>query len=1561
MKKVLLLLVTMLVCIAAEAQWTKPVPKGQPMSEGTEMYLFNVDASGFLCGANDWGTRASVEPLHGHKIWLKRFEYEDLAWDGESYFIWNNIEAGGMQGQNGVMFMNDAWNFWVDRTAESDDARNYGAFVFVAQGDNVYKFAPKTVREEFPENYVGMMPRKDDNRLYLNIDQIDARYAPDVWYTRWIFVSPADYEAYKSDVERYELAVRLGAAIEKAKKEAPSVNLDEVESVYNNTGSTQEQLRTAFDQLASLVGSPTSMVDYAGVLLKNPSYDNNNNDGWSGTAPGFQSFGNAERWNTSVNHYQDIVGLPNGVYQVQVTGYYRSGTNEGDAQNYEKLQSAIGEQDFQLLKLYANSSVRTTERALPLQNSGASDDVLEGSTSTVQTTFGHVPNNMETAAVYVAAGQYKPTSVVAVVNDGKLTMGLKKDAVIGDDWSIWDDWKLLFVGNSDVAYQWMRDEILTCNADLMRLIEDNPTILYQYSIYENFKASKAALEAATDAPTVVDAAKAYEENYQAMIASINAYSAFLSQYNEVKNWLDGQMGESEQIDVLADYLSGDTPEGYNGNGSADYILNNGTLNIEQLKAEQAYMERLWNDAMANSMADGDDCTAMLKNPNFSEAGGCTTAVGPTFPTEGHYLLNGQNMIFDVYQELTGLQNGLYELDYNGYYRPGDLGSFSQEEVDKSKCYAYINDYSTKVPSIIDDLAHEALNIDDYNYRDEGYCPVNTAGTDVYFQKGMYAARAYGLVTEGTMKVGFRNELRVADGSTAYIGPVRLIFRAKNAEALKEVIENTASVAIDLLNGGYVYGQPEQNALDQAQEHATTCSDEELYDALISLSKCIDDANEGIDAYRKLLDAMFNLEQAIANNEKASQAVIDEATTLFNEAENAYNTQSFSTEEAEDMVTQLNAMVVNIMFPGDEASEENPVDYTSAIVNNNFDPARGDKSAGTIEGWTTTAMNGYKEYTVSYNRAPFELSQKLTGLPKGKYKVTVHTYYRAGYWDEEETRVKNGEETHLTTLYAKTSADEFTIPVMNLYEDASDQPMEGVNCYTLGNGKYAPDGTSATAAYFKAGYYLNELTFIVPEDGEVTIGLSKTEVFANDYEVVGEWKLWYMGEDKPSEEHPANYSSLIVNNTFDPARGDKSAGTIEGWTTTAMNGYKEYTVSYNRAPFELYQKLTGLPKGKYKVTVHTYYRAGYWDEEETRVKNGEETHLTTLYAKTSADEFTIPVMNLYEDASDQPMEGVNCYTLGNGKYAPDGTSATAAYFKAGYYLNELTFIVPEDGEVTIGLSKTEVFANDYEVVGEWNLWYMGEVKSELEETDMSSLIVNNTFDPARGDKSAGTIEGWTTTAMNGYKEYSVSYNRAGFELYQDLAGLKEGTYKVTVHTYYRAGYWDEEETRVKNGEETHLTTLYAQTTDQKYAKPVMNLYEDASDQPMEGVNCYTLGNGKYAPDGTSATVAYFKAGYYLNELPFYVGSDGKVRIGLSKTEVFANDYEVVGEWNLYYYGSGNNLDLLTGIEGVDIEEAAQPVAMPVGIYSLNGTRLSAPQRGINIIRMADGSVRKIMVK
>ena len=84
------------------------------------------------------------------------------------------------------------------------------------------------------------------------------------------------------------------------------------------------------------------------------------------------------------------------------------------------------------------------------------------------------------------------------------------------------------------------------------------------------------------------------------------------------------------------------------------------------------------------------------------------------------------------------------------------------------------------------------------------------------------------------------------------------------------------------------------------------------------------------------------------------------------------------------------------------------------------------------------------------------------------------------------------------------------------------------------------------------------------------------------------------------------------------------------------------------------------------------------------------------------------------------------------------------------------------------------------------------------------------------------------------------------------------------------------------------------------------------------------------------------------------------IGLSKKEVLANDYEVVGEWKLYYYGAGDRVAEIGGDTAIKaIESNAGSNA--AGIYTISGARLAAPQRGINIIRTADGKTIKVMMK
>ena len=59
-----------------------------------------------------------------------------------------------------------------------------------------------------------------------------------------------------------------------------------------------------------------------------------------------------------------------------------------------------------------------------------------------------------------------------------------------------------------------------------------------------------------------------------------------------------------------------------------------------------------------------------------------------------------------------------------------------------------------------------------------------------------------------------------------------------------------------------------------------------------------------------------------------------------------------------------------------------------------------------------------------------------------------------------------------------------------------------------------------------------------------------------------------------------------------------------------------------------------------------------------------------------------------------------------------------------------------------------------------------------------------------------------------------------------------------------------------------------------------------------------------------------------------------------------------------------VDLETGRSDIttDIDGAAGPEGLEVvARYSLDGRRLAAPQKGVNILKMSDGTTRKVVVK
>lgn len=126
---------------------------------------------------------------------------------------------------------------------------------------------------------------------------------------------------------------------------------------------------------------------------------------------------------------------------------------------------------------------------------------------------------------------------------------------------------------------------------------------------------------------------------------------------------------------------------------------------------------------------------------------------------------------------------------------------------------------------------------------------------------------------------------------------------------------------------------------------------------------------------------------------------------------------------------------------------------------------------------------------------------------------------------------------------------------------------------------------------------------------------------------------------------------------------------------------------------------------------------------------------------------------------------------------------------------------------------------------------------------------------------------------------------------------------------------------------------------------------------EGISTNTI-NGITVPDGTGASVKCFKAGLFLNKLAFHVDDTGDATIGLRLDETIGtNDYAVVGEWNLFYCGNDDKVITVTGMDEVEAGTAASPVAY----FTASGMRIAAPQAGLNIIKMSDGSVVKVMIR
>jgi hypothetical protein len=243
--------------------------------------------------------------------------------------------------------------------------------------------------------------------------------------------------------------------------------------------------------------------------------------------------------------------------------------------------------------------------------------------------------------------------------------------------------------------------------------------------------------------------------------------------------------------------------------------------------------------------------------------------------------------------------------------------------------------------------------------------------------------------------------------------------------------------------------------------------------------------------------------------------------------------------------------------------------------------------------------------------------------------------------------------------------------------------------------------------------------------------------------------------------------------------------------------------------------------------------------------------------------------------------------------------------------------------------------------------------------------------------ANSIDGWNVSEASGYNfgnndtqkgALALEYYEKTYDLYQDLAGLPAGTYKVGVNAFYRYTNANTDYARFAAGE-NGLATMYA-TGINTIENPVRLITSDGSAEALgEGSeNTFTDNDAVVwnIPNDMVSAKAYFNEGHYLNELIVKVGEDTKLRIGIKQTESVSGGWMIMDNWTLVYYGANSTKEegpiaIGTGIEAVE----ALTTAKAVEVFSINGQRMNGFMPGLNIVRTynADGSVkvRKVYVK
>lgn len=794
---------------------------------------------------------------------------------------------------------------------------------------------------------------------------------------------------------------------------------------------------------------------------------------------------------------------------------------------------------------------KVTCYAMATQQTKGDDFKVEG-----VSVFADTKATKNSQAVATKAGVPQKYEFLLDIKEGEdLTIGFKLDHCTAN-WVFVDNFQIVYCGPSFKAMN--LNDVQTAAEDLdAKLAGVNACPTYTDKATELIESARAMTEDGTSDEEI----NTMKKDLSDIAAKIEKSSAL---YAELET-LNATIGE-----FLAEDPAGDEFDAFmelyedcgNGDG-AEALMSTWSLDNEELTQYMADLKVKLENAQNASIKPGDDITRKIVNPSFDNGKeGWTVKEGnPTF-NETYKNCEVYQGTFDIYQDITNIPDGVYELSVLAFQRVAENGVASKAHdagTEDITAFIYANDLETPFTSPYTYGMKENSG-DDFKY--------NLNGEEVYIpnsMKGMAAATtenpdAYTvtvpmLVEGGTLRIGVREKRRPSNvngswGDWAIWDNFRLKYIGSKGEALNAVTTPLIAKAAGLLDS-------KMNADVRAQLVAakTALETDATVPGIHALSAAIEAANTSIDAYNTLKEAIDNAQTRYEDNEATSKTS-ETAKGLYNAAmttaQGIYDNGTATDAEIPAAIKDLNGGVTKYVINDiiKDASTQNPADITKVIANSDF--ATMSSTGWDVIDGTMGFQSGNSVEAGEFYNCTFNLQQTLVGLPAGMYRLTTQAFYRYGnnpsakvddsdqlkydvnenaylYFSDKEIPTEDGKKV-ATELPENKQAIK-TITAHKIAEDTWNSVglSDAGGLKKMDDGLYIPDNMVTAQAFFRSdagsAYDSEPLNFTYNGSSDFRIGLIKNvknDATSGDWTIVKNFKLYYLGGD------PTGISEILTD-------------------------------------------------------------------------------------------------------------------------------------------------------------------------------------------------------------------------------------------------------------------------------------------------------------------------------------------------------------------------------------------------------------------------------------------------